>query len=111
MPGLGRLLEFDERSREFPIRALLEVEKPRRSYTWSVPITLDQGNQPSCVGHAWAHELAGRPVSVGGITQPWAYALYLRAQQLDQWLGENYDGTSVLGGVKAAKEYGYFGEY
>lgn len=48
---------------------------------------------------------------VGGLTDADAVAVYRRAQQLDQWPGEDYSGTSVLAGIKAGVEAGWFGEY
>lgn len=106
----GRLVEFDERSKQFPIRALISAVKPR-SYTWSCPIVLDQGSEPSCTGNAVAHEAAARPVEVLGITEKTAFAVYLRARELDEWPGENYEGSSVLGAIKAGTERGWYKEY
>lgn len=109
-----RLPEFDERSRAYPIRALLsseQLEAPARSYTWSVPVSLDQGTEGACVGFAWAHEVAARPAANPRISGAYARAIYHRARQLDQWAGEGYEGTSVIAGAKATTELAELAEY
>ena len=110
-PRLDRLPEFDERSRNFQIRTLLsseELEQPIRAYTWGIPswLTLDQGREGACVGFSWSHELAARPKPVSGVSNDSALTIYRRAQQLDQWPGEGYSGTSVIAGAKAVQEQG-----
>lgn len=109
-PRLDRLEQFDSRSRDYPIRALIGT-RPPRSYTWR-PRTapLDQGREGACVGFAWAHELAARP-HVVPTDDSTARSIYRRAQQLDEWPGEAYSGTSVLAGVKACRELGYYPEF
>lgn len=109
-PRLDRLPQFDPRSRNYPIRTLLTAVVRPRSYTWSCGQWLDQGREGACVGFAWAHEHAARP-AVGHATDDTARALYRRAQQLDEWEGEGYSGTSVLAGAKAAQEAGHLTEY
>ncbi len=109
-PRLDRLPQFDARSRNFPIRALV-VGKLPRSYTWALATHLDQGQEGACVGFSVAHELAARPVIVPAVTDELARTLYHRARQLDEYPGEDYSGTSVLAGIKAASELGYYGEY
>lgn len=115
---LGRLPEYDPRSHDYPIRAFL-FEDTVRSYTWSVPITLDQGRPVdgrkdvgTCVGHSWAHEVAARPV-VRSSSSELALKLYDYAQQHDEWDGAYplYSGTSVLAGAKAMRHLGYCHEY
>jgi hypothetical protein len=61
----------------------------------------NQGNLPHCVGYAWAHWLEDGPVPQSGVA-PIIHPtiIYKNAQKLDEWFGENYDGTSVRGGVK-----------
>lgn len=112
-PRLDRRIQFDERSRSFPVRATLTAEQIRkpRSYTWSCGIQLDQGTEGACVGFSIAHEIAARPVVVKSADDALARQIYYRARQIDEWPGENYEGTSILAGVKAAQEAGYFGEY
>ena len=105
-----RLVKFDERSRGFSIRALTG-DRPRRSYTWSCKVNLDQGSEGACTGFATSHEAAARPVIVKGITNDVARQIYYRARQLDEWPGENYEGSSVLGAVKAGTENGWYSEY
>lgn len=111
-PRLGRHPEFDERSREFRIRSLLTAEQLNnpRSYTWACGTYLDQGPNGSCVGFGISHEIIARPKPVL-MDYAKAFSIYKRAQQIDQWPGEGYEGTSVLAGMKAATEYGYFKEY
>jgi hypothetical protein len=111
-PRLDRVPEYDEASRAFPVRTLLaraSVSKPR-SYSWACDTWLDQGKQGACVGHGWAHEIAAKPVPLPAV-EDLAMSLYHRAQQLDDFPGEAYSGTSVLAGAKAATELGYYGEY
>jgi hypothetical protein len=103
MYSLGRLEEFDERSRDFPIRGLLTTQVPR-SYTWKCTTVLNQGNIGACTGFAWAAELAARPKVISNITNQIGFNLYYRAQHLDEWAGNNYEGSSVLGAVRAVQE-------
>lgn len=114
---LDRLVQFDERSRAYPIRALV-ADKPLRSYTWSLPVYLNQGSEGACVGFSWSHELAARPVPVAGITNDTARQVYFLAQQLDSWSGGAYpganpfyEGTSVIAGAKAVQSQGKIKEY
>lgn len=107
----GRVVRFDERSRAYPIRALIAAGLAPRSYTWSCPIVLDQGDTPACTGFSLSQEAAARPVMVQAITNAVAMAVYERAQQLDEWAGENYEGSSVLGATKAGQERGWYKEY
>jgi hypothetical protein len=107
---LDRLPQFDERSRAFPIRTLV-AGKPLRSYTWSTPLTLNQGNEGACVGFAWSHELAGRPSVHRWVSNEYARGLYHEAQLHDEWSGEGYEGTSVLAGAKVCALRRHFREY
>jgi len=105
IPVFDRLKQFDERSRQYPIRALLgDTPKKLRSYTWRCQQTLDQGREGACVGFSLAHELIARPSEVPGITDAEALRIYKHAQTLDPWDGQDYSGTSVLAGIKAVME-------
>ncbi len=99
---LDRIVEFDERSRNYPIRAVIETSV-FRDRLWACNTWNDQGQEGACVGFGWSHELSSEPAVVP-TTYTIAYNLYKRAQQLDQWAGENYEGTSVLAGAKAVSE-------
>lgn len=120
---LDRLVHFDERSRNFGVRATIEATAPR-SYTWGLDITLDQGSEGACVGFSVAHELRAKPKVVAGVDQPLAMRFYHEAQHDDPWGGcylgtscpiapstGQYDGTAVLAGVRAAQKLGHIREY
>jgi hypothetical protein len=104
--GLGRMILPDVRDRRFMMRA---VVPPKRelpaSKMW--PLTsgvLDQGSTPQCVAYSWTQFLLATPTvhragSLGAIAS-FARDLYQRAQRIDEWPGENYDGTSVRAGAK-----------
>lgn len=111
--GFGRRPEADPRNSEFPVRELARARKlTLRSYTWRNPIRLDQGQRGTCVGNAFAHEAAARPVMVANVDEALAIRIYDRAQLLDQWAETPpEEGTSVIAGAKAAKEFGYVTEY
>ena len=95
-----RVVRFDERSRNYPATLGFE-QAPLRSYSWnySEPLWLDQGPDGMCVGFAWAHDLAARPVTMPS-SYDLARSIYLDAQKIDEWEGEAYSGTSVLAGAK-----------
>jgi hypothetical protein len=106
----GRLIKFDRRSRKYPIRTLIAQKEPR-SYTWPCGVVLDQGSEGACTGFAVAHEAAAWPCRVWNITEKVARAIYKRARQIDEWPGENYEGSSVLAAMKAGQERGWYREY
>jgi hypothetical protein len=113
--GLGRLVAPDDRDRAFPMRALLAPAPPsqRKRRMWSANGWWgDQGDTEECVAYAWTHYLEDAPRSEPG-PAPCVNPLdiYHLAQQLDEFPGENYDGTSVRGGAKALAQLGYIGAY
>lgn len=122
-PRLDRLVQFDERSRTYPITAVVPSRRPR-SYTWrlSKNYVLDQGREGACVGYCGANELMARPseVSLGSLNEATEKARYFyhEAQRIDPWQGGSYpgaspryEGTSVLAGLKVLQHLGYFREY
>ncbi|MGP3979837.1 hypothetical protein [Streptomyces sp. KR80] len=110
-PRLDRIPEFDERSKDYPIRMLVTERAPLRSAGWACPSWLNQGHEGACVGFAWSHELIATPVQVPGVNDSFAREVYKDARRLDEWPGENYSGTSVLAGAKAVVARGYMEEY
>lgn len=107
---LDRVVKFDERSRAFPIRALIAADTPR-SYTWRCDVNLDQGSEGACTGFSVSQEAAARPKVVKGITNQIAIEVYHRARQIDEWPGEDYDGSSVLAAMKAGMERKWYKQY
>lgn len=115
---LGRIPFFDERSKDYPIRTIVE-NKRLRSYTWQCNEYFNQGNTGSCVGFSIAHELAARPVEQKGLTYDYIIKnIYWKAQENDGYPGgaypgaqPKYEGTTVLAGVKTAQDLGCFESY
>jgi hypothetical protein len=72
----------------------------------------NQGALPQCVGYSWSHWLEDGPVQQSGkppVVHP--STIYFNAQKLDQWPGENYNGTSVRGAVKYLQQIGKVKSY
>lgn len=116
----GRRIQFDPRSKAFRVISLLTPPQRREllSKRWECYARLDQGNQGSCVGHGWAHELACEPAGVVGIDHDAAVGIYYEAQKVDPWEGGEYpgasvvnEGSSVLAGAKACMMTGLIGGY
>lgn len=114
-PRLGRLKEYDDRSKKFNIAPLLEEAPVRAPHTryWHVPYTLDQGQTSACVGFSWTHEAMAQPVMVPRLSNEDGLDVYHEAQKVDEWEGEEpaYEGTSVLAGAKVMQSRGHFLEY
>lgn len=104
---LDRLPSRDPRNRNF-LRAV--TGKPLVRKTWRLDYRLDQGQEGACVGFGWAHRLdaAPRRRHLNGLD---AFAFYYRARELDEYPGEDYEGSSVLGGAKAVQEKGLISSY
>lgn len=97
----------------WPVRSLLmalDATKPR-SYTWALYTVLDQGSEGACVGFSFAHELAAKPFVVAAVDNATGRSIYKGAQANDEWPGDAYDGSSVLGGAKYLTGAGYYAEY
>lgn len=112
---LDRVRQFDERSRQFPVTAHPKLAgKAPRSYSWAIPggraAVLDQGAEGACVGFGWTGLAESRP-KAHPRTNDDARKLYQRAKQLDEYPGEDYEGSSVLAGAKASVELGAVKEY
>lgn len=72
----------------------------------------DQGDSPLCVGYAWAHWIEDGPIGHPGaapILLP--TKIYEEAKKVDEWPGEDYDGTSVRGAVKYLRSIGWVRSY
>ena len=110
--GLWPEPNVDELLQESPLETTLEEREiapigdvaPRR---WLPGITLNQGQEGSCVGHGCRHFVNGDPVMTDPRYGPSAVELYRWAQKNDPWPGEDYSGTSVAAGLQALINYGY----
>lgn len=116
-PRLDRIPQWDPNNSNYPMRRLTSRLSGMRSWTWAVGINmkhqlwLNQGQEGACVGFSLAHELAAKPIIIPGIDADYAHKLYKGAQQNDEWPGEDYEGSSVLGGAKFATAKGLYQSY
>lgn len=116
--GLGRVVRFDERSRDYPVSELFTksiLTSDLRTKTWRRPLALDQTTTPQCVGYslwgAYNTQPQTRRYTYDQRTQYSPTDIYNGAQLLDEWAGEEYDGSSVLGGVKWLHQMSLIKEY
>lgn len=113
-PRLDWVSKHDERSLQYSIREKLgtvEVQ-PRR---WRAGPTLDQGYEGACVGFGWTQEFLSSPRPFTRVAVPdaneFARAYYRRCLQIDEYPGEEDEGTSVLAGAQVALERDLITEY
>lgn len=112
--GLGRLPAADERDRLFSVDRLLphpaEITRTYK-YWYDNAGWLDQGNLPQCVEYSWHHFMLDGPI-VNKPAPIWPLgSIYHEAQMVDEWPGENYDGTSVRAGAKVLQAHGFIQQY
>lgn len=111
---LDRLVEFDDRSRLFPIRALMRpvgaTIRVRRKHLWTAGTLLDQGPDGACVGFGWSAEAAATPVKAEA-DNAFGFNWYHEAQKRDPWKDEPHEGSTVLAGAKAGVELGILRSY
>ena len=113
---------FDERSKSFPVRGMLRKAPKRVNTLWLTGPILDQGKEGACVGFGWAAKVLADPfaVDLGKLTTrvkvprtpaPFARKIYAEAKKVDEYPGEDYEGTSVLAGAKVLQSYGVVKAY
>jgi hypothetical protein len=109
----GRLEAPDDRDKLFPMSAVLP-SSTTLEYTskhwYMLPGRLaNQKHYPRCVGFAWWHWLICSPLRTTSGPSP--HDIYLSAQKVDEWPGEDYDGTSVRAGAKILHSRGHIASY
>lgn len=106
---------FDERSRNYAIRSLLTPVAPRPVLWRASKWRLDQGREGACVGFGETAEILSTPMAGKfediQAAEQFARDLYLAARRVDEWEGEEDNGTSVLAGMKVLTAAGWFSEY
>jgi hypothetical protein len=115
-----RVPSNDPRNTNFPVTLLWTDETPLCTVTdapeivtkkWDDYAFLDQGPDGACVGFGTSGELAAEPESVPNVDYNFAMSVYNKAKLIDEWPGEDYEGTSVLAGAKVAQNLGYYSSY
>lgn len=74
------------------------LDRPLVTYRRRKYVFLDQGRQGACPGFGAANALALAPYRKD-MDNPTAQRIYKGAQRYDQWAGESYEGSSVLGAM------------
>ena len=114
LEGLGRLPAIDERS-HYSRYAMAAPQTTLAFRNWlsprwqEWPRVLDQGGTSECVAYSatkflLTHPIVNRP-------QESCNSFYKRCQQIDEWPGEDYDGTSVNASMKILKQDGLISGY
>lgn len=106
----GRDFRFMMRAMTPQIIAVSGKPKPRTSPYRLGPV-LDQGQTSQCVGYASRSFLDAAPIMSKAIVGPSATDIYRAAQELDEWPGTNYDGTSVRAAMKVLQAGGHCPSY
>jgi hypothetical protein len=121
-PTLDRIIQFDERSRDYPVAAIAPPP-PRKERTWRLDRNRmgDQGREGACVEFGISHAVVGwpKPAALKIVQRVRAeHLIYWEAQRKDPWPGGSYpgaapryEGTSVLTGLQVARALGFFGAY
>lgn len=112
--GLGRIYIPDHRDKNYPLSAILPKKAAnitrrmwRSSTFWG-----NQGETSQCVAYSWLHYIHHGPLYWPGknpVMEP--AEVYKQAQEIDEWPGENYEGTSVRAGAEVLKKWGWILEY
>jgi hypothetical protein len=106
--GLGRRYSLDDRDTRFKLARPEGAEAIETRY-WITMGQLDQGATSQCVAYSGQRYLTTNPIRNKPI--PDLSELYLDCQRNDEWVGEDYDGTSVRALFKVLTRRGYVKEY
>lgn len=107
--GFGRLPAIDHRDRRFALPSKAQYTPTRANRYWYTGPVLNQGDTSQCVAYAGEGLLMAGPVTNKPYQTP--FELYRACQQVDEWPGDDYDGTSVRALMKVFKDVGLISEY
>lgn len=105
----GRLVHPDPRDLKFALTRPNSLEGLPSYKHWDTGPVLDQGMTSQCVAYAGVQWLAAGPVTNKPNASP--ETLYNECQKVDEWPGEDYDGTSVRALFKVLQKRGYVKSY
>jgi len=112
LTGLGRRVSKDARDHEYLIPKRSTAAATWTSRYWAAAGgVLDQGATSQCVAYSGVKYLQAAPVMNKQLGAADCPKLYKDCQRIDEWPGENYDGTSVRALFKVLKSLGYVSEY
>lgn len=108
------LFRKDPQSLGYGVRRLVEAA-PTQPLWWTGGLTLDQGEEGSCAGHAVTAEFLASPVR-GRVANAakgheLAVAVYNRARRIDGIPDSAGEGTSVNAVMKVGRERGWWDSY
>lgn len=113
--GFGRLFASDARDQNYLIAnsPLYSTSTLRVRYWDDEQWWGDQGPTSECVAYAWVHWLEDGPFYQAPAPHPIVQPnpIYRAAQRIDEWPGENYNGTSVRAGAKVLQQQGFIRNY
>lgn len=110
--GLGRRAAPDARDRQYLLHRPAAAATVTSKYWLSLGEPLDQGETSQCVIYATDKWLTTRPIVNPGFgTGEERARVYKEVQKLDEWDGEDYEGTSVRAAFKYLKGQGLCSEY
>jgi hypothetical protein len=104
----GRVLDWERRfspkSLDYKVSTTTSI-LTKRNVSYKRKLWLDQGREGACTGFGFSHALAHgfRAPKKYVIDNEFAKKRYYRARQCDEYAGENYEGSSVLGAMEAGK--------
>lgn len=97
--------KWDPESNRFMVSQLncFAIGSHRPSISRKKTIWLDQGREGACTGFGTAHVLSATPKPNPKISTADAQGIYYEARRQDEWAGEDYEGSSVNGAMRAAR--------
>lgn len=112
---LGRRRATDDRDKAYSLKQI-QAQKAAGidSRYWNANgYWGDQGDNPWCVEYAWCHLLEDGPITQSGLLKfiNGHGEIYHAAQEIDEWPGVDYDGTSVRAGAKVLQAKGIISNY
>lgn len=116
-PRLGRKVAvLDPRSRAYAAIGTVADETPLRTKTWRRYIrAYDQGYTSQCTAYAGKGLVNTQPLTtiLSSFRRMFLSTdmIYDYSQTIDEWPGEDYDGTSVLAAAKAFQHFEYIRGY